>query len=150
MPKKINDDTEQLPSEKPGGDPAPVAEVKTSEPVQVSIDSPGMKCDRATPGSAAERMLIHLAAQPKVRTRLPREPKEPDGAFATVILNGLRINILKGVNVEFPQQVSDIIDQSFYATEKAVNDATVTNPFTGKESNARLDKKDVSDQAVLS
>jgi hypothetical protein len=35
-------------------------------------------------------------------------------------LNGLRVNILKGVTVELPEQIADQIEKSYYATEKAL------------------------------
>lgn len=117
--------------------------------VEVTIDCPGVICDRVPVGSKAYSMLANLASQKRVRTRIPREAKEPQGAFATVILNGLRVNILKGVSVEIPSQIADIIDDSYYQTEKAINDTKVKNPFTGKESNARVDMKSEEDQVSL-
>lgn len=114
-----------------------------------SIDGDGVKCDRVSVGSKADSMLQALALTPKVRTRIPREAKEPQGAFATVILNGLRINILKGVSVNLPQQVADVIDKSYYDTEKAINESKIVNPFTGKASNARVDMQSETDKEAL-
>jgi hypothetical protein len=99
------------------------------------IDSKGVNCNRYQPGSDAEVMMWNLAPQPKVRTRIPREGKEPADAYATVVLNGLRINILKGVMVELPEQVAEIIEDSYYRTERALEGQSV---HTGP---ARMDLK---------
>lgn len=108
------------------------------------IDSKGVNCNRYQPGSDAELMMWNLAAQSKVRTRIPREAKEPANAFATVILNGLRINILKGVSVDLPEQVAQVIEDSYYATEKALEGQSA---HTGA---ARMDMKNDTDLQKLS
>lgn len=114
-----------------------------------SIDGPGVKCDKVDPGSDAERMLIALSEQPKVRTRVPREAKEPVDVVASPILDGLRINIRKGVSVELPEQVAEMIEKSYYDTERAINEAKTINPNTGKATNARIDLKSATDQNQL-
>lgn len=104
-------------------EPVETPEPKVTKAVKakvVSIDGPGVKCDRVSPGSEAEMMLINLASQPKVRTRIPRTASGQAGAYETVILNGLRINILTGEAVDLPEQVSDIIDDAYYTTKRAV------------------------------
>lgn len=116
---------------------------------QPSIDGPGVKCDRAQPGGTAEKHLIYLASLPKIRTRIPREAKEPVNAIHTVIVNDLRINIRKGVTVELPTDIVEIIEKAFYDTEKAIDGAKTTNPFTGRESNARIDMKSESEKLGL-
>ena len=74
------------------------------------IDGPGVKVDRFAPDNAdAVRMMENLASQPKVRTRVPREAKEPVDAFISPIMNSVRINIRKGIAVELPEQVADMI-----------------------------------------
>lgn len=125
----------------------PIGEAVSDQP---SIDGPGVKCDRAPIGSDADRMLRALAAQPKVRTRIPREAKEPVDAVASPVMNGLRINIRKGVSVELPEQVAALLEDSYYQTEKAYTETMTTNPFTGVKSNARWDLKSDKDQAALS
>ena len=150
-----NENTEQL--EKEVVAELPEVEKKVEKPVEAvkpeplpSIDCAGVKCDRAASGSKAEIMLRSLAKQPRVRTRIPKDKSEGANAFASVILNGLRINILKGVSVELPQQVVDVIEESYYKTQKALDDFQVTNPFTGRKTNARIDLQSDADQRALS
>ena len=116
-----------------------VKEVKTKK--APSIDSNGVKCDAVDIGSIAERQLAYYASQPTVMTRIMRGTGEKPGAFETVIVNGLRINILKGVQVALPKEVSDIIDDAFYRTDKAINQTTISNPFTGKKNPALVDQQ---------
>jgi len=114
----------------------------------VSIDVPGVKCDRVEPGTDAANQLAYYAAEDKVRTRIPRGAGEKPGAFETVIVNGLRINILKGENVSLPVSVAQIIEDAFYQTEKALN-PKIANPFTGKKSEGRVDMQGSDDKAAL-
>ena len=123
--------------------------VESKRPLWEALDGPGVKCDRFSPDNAdAVRMMQFLMTQPKVRTRVPREAKEPIDACATVILNSLRINIRKGVSVDLPEEVSNIIEESYYATEKALA-PKITNPFSGKVSEARVDLKSDAEAAQL-
>lgn len=155
MPKKLTTIAAQ---EAPVAEPEeatetePGAESETSAPASastVSIDVPGVKCDRVSPGSDAERMLQALASQPKVRTRIPREAKEPIDAVASPIMNGLRINIRKGISVDLPEQVAKLIEDSYFQTEQATDAATVTNLMSGRTSNARIDLKSDAEQAAF-
>lgn len=114
---------------------------KPVEQRKLSIDGPGVKVDRFSPDNEdAYRMLVNLSEQPKIRTRIPREPKEPIDACATVILDSLRINIRKGVSVDLPEQIADIIEDSYYQTEAAMA-PKIKNPFSGASTEARLDMK---------
>ena len=81
--------------------------------------------------------------------RIPREAKEPQGAFHDVIQNGLHIFILKGVSVEVPSRIDEILAKSYFDTEKALNDTVVTNPFTGVKTNARVDLQSEENKAAL-
>ena len=120
--------------------------VKTLPP---SIDGPGVKCDRCQPGGTAYNHLVYLASLPKIRTRIPREGKEPIDAVHTVIVNDLRINIRKGVTVELPTDVVEIIENAFYGEQNAREKAVTINPFTGKSSNALIDMKTDAEKAGL-
>ena len=100
-------------------------------------------------GSKQNTMLRFLASLPKVRMRIPREAKEPQGAFHDVIQNGLHIFILKGVSVEVPSRIDEILAKSYFDTEKALNDTVVTNPFTGVKTNARVDLQSEENKAAL-
>ena len=131
---------------RPRKNPLPVEEVElktksedvvievTEKPVatkKASIDGPGVKCDTVEPGSKAERQLIYFAGCPKVSTRILRREGEKPGAFETIIVNSLRINVLKGVAVQLPEPVVAIIDDAFYRTDQAINNTKVTDPFSG-------------------
>lgn len=113
------------------------------------IDGLGVRVDKYSPDNQdAVRMMDNLASQPRIRTRVPREAKEAVDAVATVIQDSVRINILKGVAVDLPEQISDIIEQSYYATEKAMSPKQ-KNPFSGQENEARMDLKSDAEVAQL-
>lgn len=129
--------------------PESKTESKRKRNVWELIDGPGVKVDRFSLDNAdAVAMMENLAAQPKVRTRVPREAKDPVDAFVSPILNSVRINILKGVSVELPEQLAQIIEDSYYQSEKALA-PKVTNPFSGKVSEARMDLKTDAEVAQL-
>lgn len=114
-----------------------------------AIDGSGIKCDRFAPDNVdATNMMLNLMSQPKVRTRVPREAKEPVDAFISPVLNSLRINIRKGVAVDLPEQLAQLIEDSYYQSEKALA-PKVANPFTGKLSEARMDLKTDAEVAQL-
>lgn len=66
-----------------------------------------------------QKMRKALAKQPKVRMYVPLEGKEPVGSFIPVTLNGHRVNVPKGVYVDVPQQVADIIADRFQQIDDA-------------------------------
>jgi len=70
-----------------------------------------------------ERMKKALDKQEKKEVYIPLEGKEPEGAVETVILNGYRYDIKKGVRVEVPAQVADIIYDAMEQTRKAHTEA---------------------------
>lgn len=71
--------------------------------------------------SKSERMKEKLKLQPKVRVFMPLEGKEKPGTLFPVTLNGYRVNVPKGVYVEVPEQVGDIIMSSLNQTAEAEN-----------------------------
>lgn len=126
------------------------ADQATDQVDLVSIDGPGIKCDAVEVGSRAAAQLAYYAAQPKVRTRIPRGPGEKPGAFETVIVNDLRINILKGETVNLPEDVSKIIEDAFYQTDKALNETKIAPAFGGGVPRPlRVDMQSDSDKAAL-
>lgn len=142
--KKTVSDATDVPAEIPAVPAEVTAEIPST------IDGPGVKCDRAPHGSRAYTMLRALAAQPKTRFIIPLDKGEKKGsAFAPVVMNGLRINILKGVFVELPVQVAEHLQESYYATEDAVNNAKTVNPLTGKTENANLASKTDDERGAL-
>ena len=68
----------------------------------------------------ALQMKENLNKQQKVRMFLPLEGTEKPGAFVPVTLNGYRLNVPKGVYVDVPEQVADVLRESFDQTEAAL------------------------------
>ena len=54
-------------------------------------------------------MKTLLASQPTVRIFVPYENGEPKGTQLPVNINGYRVNVSKGVYVEVPQTVAEIV-----------------------------------------
>lgn len=69
--------------------------------------------------SKAEIMKKHLDKQPKVRMFIPLQGAEKVGTIHPVVMNGYRINVPKGQYVDLPQQVADLLTNSFNQTEQA-------------------------------
>lgn len=89
--------------------------------------TPKTKSD-TTPKTKSEIMKEALAKQPKVSIYIPLEKGESKNAVETVILNGYRLNIKKGVYVEVPKQVADIIKDSYQQTLNAQENALKNVP----------------------
>src|ERR1035437_1016317 len=87
--------------------------------------------------SDADKMKANLAAQPKVRIYVPLEGKEKMGTQLPVTVNGYRVNIPKGVYVDVPEQIADIVTYSLNQTQQAI------------ESSKRLDRLDERGQEIL-
>jgi hypothetical protein len=68
----------------------------------------------------AEKMRLHLEAQPKVPIMIPLSPGEAAGSTESVILNGYRLNIRKGEYVHVPEQVARVIMESQAQTALAI------------------------------
>jgi hypothetical protein len=75
----------------------------------------------------ADAMRRKLAAQEKVAILIPLTPGEKEGATETVILNGHRINITKGVYVHVPKQVAKVIMESQQMTQAAIDNYFLMN-----------------------
>lgn len=69
--------------------------------------------------SKKEIMREKLMTQPTVRMYIPLNQGEKAGQTHPVTLNGFRINVPKGVYVDVPQQVADVLKDSFQQTEDA-------------------------------
>ena len=67
-------------------------------------------------------MKAKLLKQPRVSIMIPLESKENFGATESVILNGYRLNIKKGVYVEVPKQVAEIVMDAQRQTRIAENE----------------------------
>lgn len=66
-----------------------------------------------------ERMKKNLAKQELKSIMIPLGPKEKVGSTLTVILNGYRLNVPKGVYVDVPMQVAKIVADSQNQTIQA-------------------------------
>ena len=75
----------------------------------------------------AERMRLHLEAQPKVPIMIPLSQGEVSGSTESVILNGYRLNIRKGEYVYVPEQVARVIMESQAQTQQAIENYFLMN-----------------------
>jgi len=110
--------------------PEEVAAVATvtpaaEEPKALPLVGEGLAEGHVAVGSKAETMRARLAEQPKVRIFIQREPKEPVGATLSVILNGYRLNIQKGVYVDVPEQIADVVMKSQKQSADALQHKTL-------------------------
>ena len=58
---------------------------------------------------AKESMREILAKEPKRKIKLPIDPLNPDNTTKLVAINGYAFSIQRGVEVEVPQSVYDIL-----------------------------------------
>ena len=117
-------------------DPTPVEEVKVEDDeveeveeeladnleVEEEEKSPilkGISIERYPEGSKASAMKKKLDSQSKVSILIPLEGDKPGTTFP-VTLNGLRLNILKGMYVSVPKQVAEIVMESQNQTREAL------------------------------
>jgi len=107
----------------------------------------------------AEIMRAKLDKQPKVRTLIPlsgdekpgvvkevmikgrKELVHVEGAIETVQLNGYKTIIPKGVYIEVPQQVSDVLSNSYRLTQEAGKEYLANRP--GNDPTTGLPIKDI-------
>lgn len=74
--------------------------------------------------SKAEKTADYVNAQPKVSVFIPLEGKESRGrAVLPVTINGHRWNVPKGIYVDVPRPVGDIVKESLNQTEEAYDNA---------------------------
>jgi len=102
-----------------------------------AVDPKEAKIDEKRWRTKAQKMRAKLEAQPKVRFLIPLDPNEKvgvvreieikgrkeyvhiSGAIETVQLNGYKTIIPKGKFVEIPQQVADVLSESYRLTQEA-------------------------------
>lgn len=80
------------------------------------------------PKTDQEIIKEKLSKQPKVRIIIPRDKGESEGSYETVQINGYTLQIMKGVYVDVPQQVAEIIMESLNQTERALSEASKRVP----------------------
>jgi hypothetical protein len=121
--KKEDGELDAIASEQPVSKPV-------KKPVEKSQPRNGGK-EEADFNKTVSDMKSLLESQPKVRVLVPLEAgetivKNTDGSkafpFLPVSINGYRLNVPKGVYVDVPQTVADIISESFNIYEQ--NSAT--------------------------
>lgn len=131
LTKADNADDEEEEEEEP---PVPTTEPPAPKPQHQQADDPtpgeipeedniiktGITGARVSAGSKAARMKAKLAAQPKMSIMIPLEGGEKFGITHSVILNGYRMNIIKGIYVSVPHQVGEVIVAAQQATLTAL------------------------------
>jgi hypothetical protein len=103
---------------------------KPKEPKAKKPKEPKAKKDTEQVNSSlgkAEIMRRKLASQPKVGIMIPLAPGEAKGATESVILNGHRVNILKGEYVMVPEQVARVIMEAQQQTREAIDNYFAMN-----------------------
>ena len=90
-----------------------------TRPVRQAIKD-GFKDGKGYLSPKAARTRAKIIKQPKVNVYIPLEDGEKKGTTRSVIINGWRVNIIKGVYVEVPRQVADILIQSQQAELEAL------------------------------
>ena len=86
-------------TEEPDEKPNDILEEATQESEEGVLLQPGMvvEVNAPGPGSKPAAMKAKLMSQPKVMIMIPMGPKEKRGSTESVILNGYRLNITKGM-----------------------------------------------------
>lgn len=77
------------------------------------------RTDRTVYETRKQRIKRLLDSQPKVKVFVPRDFGEKAGAALPVTINGYTYSVLKGMMVEVPQGVYEVIQNSLEETEKA-------------------------------
>lgn len=81
----------------------------------------------------AAKMKEYLWSQPLVNFLIPLSFGEKRGAYETVTMNGYRLNIMKGVMVEIPKDVANLLAESYQLTAEAGQDFLLDRNETVKE-----------------
>ena len=115
---------------KPNAGKAPVVPLEEEEEEEEEGLPAGLTEKRVKMGGKAAKMKARLALQPKRSILIPREGKEKAGTTFPVCINDYRLNIMKGVYVEVPKQVADVIMDHFNQTDAA--DALLVRKEDGK------------------
>ena len=80
----------------------------------------GSKESDPRPDSKAATMKAKLLKQRRVRVLVPRRDGESKNIPQSVTINGYRLDFPKGVYVEVPEQIADMITESFNQTQEAI------------------------------
>ena len=114
-----------------------------------TFNAVGINHEPFSPGGKAQLMFDNLCEQPRKPLFVPFLIGEKYGAVADICLNGLKINILKGVYVEVPQQVAEIMMESLNQTAMAPDMLKTFNKQAGEYRSAKLDLRDDAHRSRL-
>lgn len=95
---------------------------KIEEPQEESQEEPQARSAAKLDASMKERMTDvkkYLDAQPKVMFYIPLGEREEEGAFDTVQINGYTIQVQKGVSMELPKPVADMLANKYRVQSEA-------------------------------
>ena len=90
-----------------------------SEPSESDAKQPGEQPKPAIPATPAveedsvAKMKKLLDAMPKVRINLPLMPGEKRGTFQPVSINGYTLNVPKGISVDVPEEIANMLSQRY-------------------------------------
>lgn len=84
-----------------------------------AVPSADMEAVRQTHTAKSQAVKEALEKQPKVRMIVPLEGGEKIGATIPVTINGYRLNVPKGVYTMIPEQVAQMLMESYNQTEEA-------------------------------
>ena len=107
-----------------------------------TFDNENVNHEKFDPGSKAAAMFENLVNQPRVPFFIPLEHGEQFNDLSGIDsfnLNGLRVNLKKGVMLEVPKQIAEVKSESMNKTSASTYGVTARNPLTGEVKNARLD-----------
>ena len=86
----------------------------------------------------SNEMKKHLQNQPQVSFMIPKDPLETDGlAYASVQINGHRMEIKKGVMVTIPQQVAELLANKYNIEMSAGQDMQIDRDDTVRDALTR-------------
>lgn len=95
------------------------AELIKSVQAMKSVNAEEIAKVEKTHQSKVDAMKENLSKQPLVTMYVPLVGGEKIGATIPVTLNGYRVNIPKGVYVDVPQQIADLLKDHLQQTEEA-------------------------------
>jgi len=114
-----------------------------------SFDDFGINHEAFPRGGKAEAMFNFLVERPKKPAIYPFAIGEKVGAVATLQRNGLKINVLKGVVINVPDEIADAIAESQQQNIMATETVKIYNKSLGKFSNPKIELKSQLEKEVL-
>lgn len=82
-------------------------------PKESKVENGNKVAEAPLSGDEAEKTKQILAKRPKINFIIPLAENEQQGASETVQINGYRLTIQKGVMVEIPKPVADILAEKY-------------------------------------